>query len=233
VADAASTSTLVLVALSGGTGAFLGVVVNQVVQLRRDKKQYEREDQTEERERRDALAEARLQRQGDCYVEALTAVSRLARGVRYARAILSDWRELAEHLDDLRAEEVDPAIARPVYFFVHQCTVAASEVINQYELTMAAVFSAYPVASHAVRAWGDHLAESEVTWRGEMNPSAPSVLAPQLEADSDQVVAYLRELLPAVPELPPFISKTEDQLAGLAEACERLEAQMRRELRLE
>jgi hypothetical protein len=115
MADAASTSTLVVVALSGGTGAFLGVVVNQAVQLSRDKKQYGREDARHERERQEALEDERRKRREDQYVALLTALTELDRPLEGTAHVVPEivrYREQADGPEALGgAGDVERALA--------------------------------------------------------------------------------------------------------------------------
>src|SRR5688572_13519588 len=115
MADAASTSTLILVALSGGTGAFMGVVVSQLVQLRRDRKQYEREDARHERERQQALEDERTRRREDRYVPLLTRLTELDRALQGTSLMVPEivrYREDAESPSLLdRSGEIERGLA--------------------------------------------------------------------------------------------------------------------------
>jgi hypothetical protein len=65
VADPTSTGTLILVAATGGVGAFLGAAVGQAVQLYRDKRQHERELELRDLERNAAREDDRRSRRSD------------------------------------------------------------------------------------------------------------------------------------------------------------------------
>jgi hypothetical protein len=150
VADAA-TSTLVLIALSGGTGAFLGVVVNQVIQLRRDKKQYEREDARHDRERQDALDDERRKRREDRYVTLLTQLSELDRPLLGMVALLPEIVQYRQEAEDEQGQPMEPALRAIVDSTASACRITWKGVESAHKELTTAVFAAWAVASPAVR----------------------------------------------------------------------------------
>jgi hypothetical protein len=152
VADAATTGTLVVIAVSGGAGAFLGAALGQAVQLHRDRKQYEREDARHERERQQALDDARLQRREDRYVALLSEVSQLDRTLDGLCILLPDLAEQRDRADDPKeSEDWMAALAESV---ARSAQHQMKEAERQHRDLSDAFLAAHGVASPAVRTQG-------------------------------------------------------------------------------
>jgi hypothetical protein len=149
VANAASTVTLVVVALSGGTGALLGAILGQAVQLHRDKKQYEREDARHERERNQAVEDARTARREERYIDLLTDLDHFKRS-------LGQYRNIVEAVTlALRSRD-----AWGRQYLVHRLRDAEScysDLLAFQDRLAATINAAYPVASSRVRQTGREL----------------------------------------------------------------------------
>lgn len=174
MADAATTGTLVLVALSGGTGAFLGVVVNQVVQLGRDKKQNEREDIRREQERQHELDDARLQRREDRYVAALDALVSVGPPLATAQAALSLWARWHEQV--FRQDEDDDtawlwgSAGEPLDVTVGRVQNAQRRFDTAQGEAVLAVLRTFSVASGEAQRLGEQWITSVVVWPDWLMP---------------------------------------------------------------
>jgi hypothetical protein len=154
VADAASTGTLILVALSGGGGALLGAVLGQGVQLHRDRRQYEREDARHERERREALEDGRRKRREDRYVALLSEVTRLDRSLDGLCVLLPDLADHRERMDAPEPDARDSALSAVTESMAQACRVTWKAAESQHRDVSDAFLAAHGVASPAVRHQG-------------------------------------------------------------------------------
>lgn len=151
VADAASTGTLVVVALAGGGGALLGAVLGQAVQLHRDRRQYEREDARHDRERQDALEDERRKRREDRYVTLLSQLSELDRPLLGAITLLPEIVQYREDAEGERGQPTEGVIRAIADSVVTACRISWKAVEVAHKELTAAVFAAWAVASPAVR----------------------------------------------------------------------------------
>jgi hypothetical protein len=154
VADAATTGTLVVVAVSGGAGAFLGAALGQAVQLHRDRKQREHENARHDREREQSLEDQQRARREDRYVSLLTELTRMNRSLDDTTLMVDEvvlYREHAEGPEAVGGGEVERAIAD---VSAKHCTDSWRNAEKQHEEVSTAFFAAYAVASRAVREAG-------------------------------------------------------------------------------
>lgn len=162
--DSATTSTLAVVALSGGTGAFLGVVVNQVVQLKRDRTQFAREDARHERERQEGLDDELRRRREDKYVSLLTTLTDLDRPLQGLADLLPEVVLNREKTDGPDAiGETDRALAEACAV---GCLRTWESVETAHRDLAAAFFATYAVASPAARDQGVRIVDWPLTIAG-------------------------------------------------------------------
>jgi hypothetical protein len=152
VADAATTGTLVVVALSGGTGAFLGVVINQFAQARRDRKQREHENDRHERERQDALDDERAKRREDRYVALLIQLTELDQALQGLTALLPELLKSRGLVDaDVAAGGSGDLWQSLVDVASNGCRRIWEDVESQHRALSTAVFATYAIASAPAR----------------------------------------------------------------------------------
>lgn len=227
VADAASAGTLVVVALSGGAGALLGAVFGQVVQLHRDRKQHEREDVRHERERQQALDDARLQRREDRYVAALDALVSLGpptAGARTALTQLDSWHRHAFRAgdDSLDAAWHLGAAGEPLDVTVYRVKAAQQTFSRAQRETVLAVLRTLSVASQEAQHLGESLLSSVV---GSHDWLTPRPLLPGEAHDRNKES-------PLAP-LSTHVAEMNERLDTLGQCSEALTRRLREELRLD
>jgi hypothetical protein len=208
VADAASTGTLVVVALSGGAGALLGAVLGQAVQLHRDKKQYEREDARHERERQQTLEDERTKRREDRYVGLVATVNDFQRLIVAYNHTVQAMKRPPLRLErlGLLAERWDTRLREA-----------------QQEVTSSAS-KAYPVASSEVR----RASAALVRW----SLSTPlTALASLTGLGGDDRPAH--PATKGVLSSEHFLTLTEQQLVTAIRLSDELDTLLRQELRLD
>lgn len=155
MADAATTGTLVVVALSGGAGALFGAVLGQAVQLHRDKRQYEREDARHEREREQVLDDARTQRREERYVALLSELTRFDRVLVQCIDVTKFYAERRDKKE--AAQESGTAEFADVSDVIQLGELAEKlydHASTAQQTTAEAYFAAYAVASDGVREAG-------------------------------------------------------------------------------
>lgn len=219
MADADSTGTLVVVALSGGAGALLGAILGQAVQLHRDKRQYEREDARHERERLQALEDARTTRREERYIALLTVLGHLRSQLQAGYDWIDLWLLVRERLDDPSEEDSDleaeyPALVEEIKAFADGLEPKQSEVST-------AVATAYPVASSSVREKGLEVSRLRlIKWHDLASPDLDTAVR-----ETSVIASYMSK--PA--RRAKWARQELDSAVGL---CDELDEIVRRELRL-
>jgi hypothetical protein len=151
VADAASTGSLVVAALAGGVGVVVGNVVAQATQLRRDRKQYEREDARHERERQEALEDERRKRREDRYVGLLTRLTDLDRPVLGTVLLVPEIVQYREEAESYEGQPMGMAVRGVADTVASACRTSWKAAEEAHKAVTSAVFAAWAVASPAVR----------------------------------------------------------------------------------
>lgn len=221
MADAASTGTLVLVALSGGAGALIGTFIGQGVQLHRDKKQRQHENDRHDREREQALEDAARERREDRYVALLSELVRLHRLLRSYVELIQAY---AKHRDELESELNQSR--KDFLTLLADSSAEASRrqyglIDNLQQQVSVAVYEAYGVASQRVREMGEALVERRLsgleheqltTPSGRLIMSGPN--APRLGTYGESVAVLVTDV------------------GSVQQLIESLDHQLREELRL-
>lgn len=219
MADPASTGTLVVVALSGGAGALLGAILGQAVQLHRDRKRYEREDARHERERREALDDARATRREERYGAALTATAELRMQALQCTILVRQWHDLL-HLTQVpeAADRARPMLADLLSVRTEQ----QAWLMDSLRGARSAANAAYSIASAPVREACVSLATQPLLFR----PVVLTERGPVWPPDTPSTIARSQAATPA------YAEASLKELSELIARCDQLDGLMRAELGL-
>ena len=144
-----------MVAATGGLGAFAGAALGQLVQLYRDKKQYQREDARHDREHQEALDNERRQRREDRYVALLTELTRLDRELQDTVLAVEEFARYRQLADRTPAGSGSDAIVRSMANKAAHLYEGSWRTTGDIRLDVSGAFlAAYGVASPAVREAG-------------------------------------------------------------------------------